>query len=41
MPRVSVVIPAYNSMSYLPETLETVLKQTFKDFEVIVVNDGS
>lgn len=41
MPKVSIVIPAYNAMSYLPETLENVLKQTFDDFEVIVINDGS
>ncbi|MEH1816780.1 MAG: glycosyltransferase family A protein [Nostoc sp.] len=41
MPKVSVLIPAYNAMNYLPETLENVLSQTFSDFEVIVVNDGS
>ena len=41
MPKVSVIIPAYNAMSYLPETLESVLQQTFTDFEVIIVNDGS
>lgn len=41
MPKVSVVIPAYNSMTYLPETIGSVLNQTFTDFEVIVVNDGS
>jgi glycosyltransferase involved in cell wall biosynthesis len=41
MPKVSVVIPAYNAMKYLPETLESVLKQTFSDFEVTIVNDGS
>lgn len=41
MPKVTVVIPAYNAMAYLPETLESVLKQTFFDFEVIIVNDGS
>lgn len=41
MPKVSVVIPAYNAMTYLPETLESVLKQTFTDFEVLIVNDGS
>jgi glycosyltransferase involved in cell wall biosynthesis len=41
MPKVSVVIPSYNSMAYLPETLESVLGQTFSDFEVLVINDGS
>lgn len=41
MPKVSVVIPAYNAMNYLPETLENALSQTYDDFEVIVVNDGS
>ena len=39
--KVSVVIPAYNAMTYLPETLESVLRQTFTDFEVLIVNDGS
>lgn len=41
MPKVSVVIPAYNAMNYLPKTLESVLQQTFTDFEVLIVNDGS
>ena len=41
MPKVSVIIPAYNAMAYLPETLESVLNQTFTDFEVLIVNDGS
>jgi len=40
-PRVSVVIPAYNRRSYIRETLESVFAQTFRDFEVIVVDDGS
>jgi glycosyltransferase involved in cell wall biosynthesis len=41
MPKVTVIIPAYNAMTYLPETLDSVLKQTFADFEVLIVNDGS
>ena len=41
MPKVSVIIPAYNAMNYLPATMESLLNQTFDDFEVIVVNDGS
>lgn len=41
MSKVSVVIPAYNSMKYLPETLESVLRQTFTDFEVLIIDDGS
>ncbi|MER3491208.1 MAG: glycosyl transferase family A [Mastigocladus sp. ERB_26_2] len=41
MTKVSVVIPAYNAMTYLPETLESVLRQTFADFEVLIINDGS
>ena len=40
-PRVSVVIPTYNSPDYLVQTLETVFAQTFKDYEVLVINDGS
>jgi glycosyltransferase involved in cell wall biosynthesis len=41
MPKVSVVIPAYNSMKYLPETVDSVLGQTFIDFEILIINDGS
>jgi glycosyltransferase involved in cell wall biosynthesis len=41
MAKVSVVIPAYNSIAYLPETVESVLKQTFTDFEVLIIDDGS
>ena len=39
--KVSVIIPAYNAMRYLPETVDSVMNQTFKDFEIIIVNDGS
>ena len=38
--RASVVIPCFNSLKYLPETLSTVLGQTFDDFEVVLVDDG-
>lgn len=40
-PTVSVVIPAYNAAKYISETLNSVLRQSFTDYEVIVVNDGS
>jgi hypothetical protein len=40
-PAVSVIIPAYNTAKYIGETLESVFGQTYQDFEVIVVNDGS
>lgn len=41
MPKVSVVIPAYNVQAYLPLTLEWTLRSTLRDFEVVVVDDGS
>ncbi|MGB3655167.1 MAG: glycosyltransferase [Rivularia sp. (in: cyanobacteria)] len=41
MPCCSIIIPAYNAIKYLPETLESVLKQTFTEFEVLIINDGS
>jgi Glycosyl transferase family 2 len=40
-PLVSVVIPAYNTARYIPATLNSVLSQTFRDFEILVINDGS
>ena len=41
MPKISVVIPIYNVEEFLPRCLDSLLSQTFKDFEVICVNDGS
>lgn len=38
---ISVVIPLYNKEKYILETLESVLSQTYEDFEVIIVDDGS
>jgi glycosyltransferase involved in cell wall biosynthesis len=38
---VSVIIPCYNMCEYVLETIESVLLQTYKDFEIIIVNDGS
>ena len=41
MVAISIVIPVYNVEKYLKECLDSILNQTFKDFEVICVNDGS
>lgn len=40
-PRVSVVMPCYNAEKFLSETLASLTTQTFRDFEVVAVNDGS
>lgn len=41
MPRLSIIMPVYNSEKYLREAIESVLNQSFKDFELILVNDAS
>lgn len=40
-PAISVIIPAYNCEKTIKETVNSVLKQTFADFELIIINDGS
>ncbi len=40
-PKVSVCIASYNHARFLPETLESILAQTYRDFEIIVADDGS
>lgn len=41
LPRVSVVMPVYNGERYIRQAIDSVLAQTFKDFELVVINDGS
>ena len=41
MPKISVIIPLFNKGFIISETLESVLVQTFTDFEIVIVNDGS
>jgi len=41
MPSVSIVIPTYNRSAYILEALESILAQTYDDYEIIVIDDGS
>ena len=40
-PKVSVIIPSYNRISYLKNALDSVYKQSYSNYEIIVLNDGS
>lgn len=41
MPKISIIVPVYNTEKYLQRCIDCILNQTFKDFELILVNDGS
>ena len=41
MPEVSIIIPMYNVENYIETCLDSVMNQTMKDYEVIVIDDGS
>ena len=41
MPKISVIVPVYNVERYIDKCLDTLVNQTLKDIEIIVVDDGS
>ena len=40
-PKVSVIVPVYNSEKYISKCIESILNQTYRDFELLIINDGS
>ena len=41
MPKISIIIPVYNAENYLEECLQSISNQSFDDFEILAINDGS
>ena len=41
MPKVDIITPAYNTQEYIKDSIDSVLSQTFEDFNFIIINDGS
>lgn len=41
MPLVSVIVPVYNAEKYIEKCLDSIVNQTFKDFEIVIIDDGS
>jgi len=39
--KLTVLMTVYNAMPYLPEAVESILNQTYRDFEFLIINDGS
>ena len=39
--KISVIVPVYNAENYIEKCIYSILNQTYEDFEIIVVNDGS
>ena len=39
--KVSVIMPVYNGAQYLQEAIDSILQQTYRDFEFIIIDDGS
>jgi glycosyltransferase involved in cell wall biosynthesis len=40
-PKVSIIIPVYNGSNYLRKAIDSALSQTYKNIEILIINDGS
>ena len=41
MSKVTIIIPVYNSAEYIGKCIESILNQTYHDYDILIVNDGS